>query len=715
MGTLRTIRSKGPLLVIVIGLALFAFLVGDAWNAIQPHSRNVNAGEVNGESLSIMDYQAMVQEEEEIERMNNGGRSLSEEQMAQLRDRVWSLYVAEKLVREETEKLGLSVSDAELKYVIEQGTDPLLSTFQVAVNPQTGRFDKDVLDKFLVDYNTNRASLPAAYAQQMDVLYRQWKNIEKQLEFNLLYSKYVAMLSAGMLSNPVEAEDNFNASSNTFDALVAAISYNSIPDSLIKVSDSEIKALYDKYKDERYKQPYESRDIKYIEVAVTASQADKDALMAVMNEAAGKIGEMTDGYDAYLRGVNSEAQYTDMLRTANALPSDVRSRLETAEVNKVVGPYYNAADNTYNLFKIVEKKANATDSVLLRRVVVSAESEAKSVALCDSIYDAVKGGAKLADIAANYGQPKDSMWLTSSQLDYGALDAENAKYFTEVYSAAAGSLLKSKVGNVYVITDVLAKKGAKDKYKVAVLKRTVDFSDETYNSAYNKFSSFIANNSTVEELEKNAEENGYRLLDSKNVLSNAHNIGGIRGSREALKWAFSAKPGQVSQIYDCGDNDRMLVVALVNEYEAGYTPLSVVSSMLKSEILRDKKAEKIIADLKAKNIASFDGYKSVENVMTDSLKHITFSAPVSVMKLGAQEPVLSGVAAKAEMNKVSEPVKGNAGVYVLDVYNQAKMGGEFNAESEANRASMMYGRYAGSFYSDLINDADIKDTRYLFY
>lgn len=715
MGTLRTIRSKGPLLVIVIGLALFAFLVGDAWNAIQPHSRNVNAGEVNGESLSIMDYQTMVQEEEEIERMNNGGKSLSEEQMAQLRDRVWSLYVAEKLVRKETEKLGLSVSDAELKYVIEQGTDPLLATFQLAVNPQTGRFDKDVLDKFLVDYNTNRASLPAAYAQQMDVLYRQWKNIEKQLEFNLLYSKYVAMLSAGMLSNPVEAEDNYNASANTFDALVAAISYNSIPDSLVNVSDNEIKALYDKYKDERYKQPYESSDIKYIEVSVTASQADKDALMAVMNEAAGKIGEMTDGYDAYLRGLNSETQYTDLLRTANALPSDVRSRLETAEVNKVVGPYYNTSDNTYNLFKIVEKKANATDSVLLRRVVVSAESDAKSVALCDSIYDAVKGGAKLADIAANYGQPKDSMWLTSAQLDYSTIDAENAKYFAEVYSAAPGSLLKTKVGNVYVVTDVLAKKGAKDKYKVAVLKRTVDFSDETYNSAYNKFSSFIANNSSIDELEENAEENGYRLLDSKNVLSNAHNIGGIKGSREALKWAFSAKPGQVSQIYDCGDNDRMLVVALVNKYEAGYTPISVVSNMLKSEILRDKKAEKIIANLKAKNITSFDGYKSVENVITDSLKHITFSAPVSVMKLGAQEPVLCGVAVKSELNKVSEPVKGNAGVYVLDVYNQAKMGGEFNEESEADRASMMYGRYASSFYSDLINDADIKDTRYLFY
>ena len=240
MGALRTIRSKGPLLVIVIGLALFAFLVGDAWNAIQPHRQNMHAGEVNGESLSIMDYQVMVQEEEEFEKMNNGGRSLSEEQLAQLRDRVWSLFVAEQLLSAETEKVGLAVSDEELQYVIEQGTDPLLSGFQVAVNPQTGKFDKDLLNKFLVDYTTNRNSLPAAYAQQLDVIYKQWKNIEKQLTFNLLYSKYVAMLSAAMMSNPVEAADNFNGTVNQYDALFAAVPYTSIADSLVSVSDSDL-------------------------------------------------------------------------------------------------------------------------------------------------------------------------------------------------------------------------------------------------------------------------------------------------------------------------------------------------------------------------------------------------------------------------------------------------------------------------------------------
>lgn len=714
MGALRTIRSKGPLLVIVIGLALFAFLVGDAWNAIQPHRQNMHAGEVNGESLSIMDYQVMVQEEEEFEKMNNGGRSLSEEQLAQLRDRVWSLFVAEQLLSAETEKVGLAVSDEELQYVIEQGTDPLLSGFQVAVNPQTGRFDKDLLNKFLVDYTTNRNSLPAAYAQQLDVIYKQWKNIEKQLTFNLLYSKYVAMLSAAMMSNPVEAADNFNGTVNQYDALFAAMPYTSIADSLVSVSDSDLKALYDKYKDQRYKQPYEGRDIKYIEVRVVASQKDKDDLMAEMDKAAAEMAGMTDGYDAYLRGLSTTTPYVDMLRAENAFPADVKSRLETAEVNKVVGPYFNASDNTYNVFKLLDRK-NETDSVLIRRVVVGAETETRTLALCDSLYDAVKGGSKLADIARDYGQSPDSMWLTSTQLAYGVVDAENAKYFTEIYSAKAGDLLKTKVGNLYVITDVMSKKGTKEKYKVAVLKRTVDFSEDTYNSEYNKFSSFIASNSTLEDLEKNAESNGYRLLESKNVLSNAHNVGGIRGSREALKWAFSAKPGDISQIYDCGDNDRMLVVAVTAEYEPGYVPMNNVRDMLMSEVLKDKKSEKIIADLKAKNITSFDGYKSLDNVISDTLKHITFSAPASVMRIGAQEPVLSGAAVKAGLNVPTAPIKGNAAVYVLDVYNQSKGGGEFDLQSEMDKASFMYGRYAGSFYADLMDRAEIKDTRYLFY
>ena len=160
---------------------------------------------------------------------------------------------------------------------------------------------------------------------------------------------------------------------------------------------------------------------------------------------------------------------------------------------------------------------------------------------------------------------------------------------------------------------VTDKKAVKEKYKVAIVKRTVDFSKETYSKAYNDFSSFIATNNTLEKMVANAEDAGYRLLDRNDLSSAEHGIGGIRDTKDALRWVFEAKPGEVSGLYECGESDHMLVVGLESIVPEGYRPLALVQDQLRYEVLRDKKAEKIMADMKASGAASFDQYKSLEN------------------------------------------------------------------------------------------------------
>lgn len=209
MATLQTIRSKGPLLVIVIGLALFAFIAGDAWKILQPHQGKQDVGEVNGKELSAQDFQKMVDEYSEVIKMTNGLNSLTDEQLTNIKDQVWQSYVNNQLIAAEAEKLGLTVTDAEIKAIIDQGTHPLLMQTPFR-NPQTGAFDKDMLKKFLVDYaNLNSSQMPAQYVEYYQKMGNLWNFIEKTLRESTLAEKYQNLISKSLISNPVSAEDAF--------------------------------------------------------------------------------------------------------------------------------------------------------------------------------------------------------------------------------------------------------------------------------------------------------------------------------------------------------------------------------------------------------------------------------------------------------------------------------------------------------------------------
>ena len=280
---------------------------------------------------------------------------------------------------------------------------------------------------------------------------------------------------------------------------------------------------------------------------------------------------------------------------------------------------------------------------------------------------------------------------------------------------ALAELQNLALGQANVILQVTNKKAVKDKYKVAVIKRPVEFSKETYNKAYNDFSEFIAANSTVEKLVANAEDAGYRLLDRRDLASTEHTIGGVRGTKDALRWAFSAKPGEVSGLYECGESDHMMVVGLVSVVPEGYRPMALVRNELRAEVLRDKKAEKIMADMKNAGATTLAQYADMSNAVQDSVKLVTFAAPAYVSALGSSEPLVCAYASVGEMNQLSAPVKGVAGVFVLQPYAKEKINETYDQKTEENAQASLYMRMASQFMSDLYLKAEVKDTRYLFF
>ena len=712
MATLQNIRSKGPLLVIVVGLALFAFIAGDVFKAIQPHQTQ-DVGEINGEAVSAQEYQDLVEEYTEVIKLTQGDNVISDEVSNQIKDVVWRNYVNNKLIEAEAEKIRLTVSDAEIQAIINAGVHPLLSQTPF-INQQTGAFDQDMLKKFLVDYAQMQAGqYPAEYMESYSRLYTLWSFIEKTLKESRLQDKYMALVSNAIISNPVETQAAFDARTNQTNMLMAAIPYNAIADSLITVNATELKDLYNKRKEE-FKQFAETRDVKYIDVQVVASEEDKAALQAEMNEYAAQLAEATDNYSTFIRSTSSDVPYVDLFSTQRSLPLDVIARLDSVALGGVFGPYYNATDNTMNAFKKLAV-AKMADSIEFRQIqVVEADAE-RTKFVADSLFNAIKAGADFAEVAKTYGQTGEPVWISSANYEGAQIDGDNLKYIEAITTGKVKELVNLPLMQANIILQVTNKKADVEKYKVAVVKRSVDFSKETYNKAYNEFSQFISENQTLAELEANAEDAGYRLLERADLSSSEHTIGSVRGTKDALRWAFEANVGEVSGLYECGDNDRMLVVAVSGITPEGYRSLDQVKMELSLELAREKKAEKILADLKAANVTSFEQFAALEDAVSDSLKYVTFGAPAYVTSLRSSEPQVSAYV-NEEMNKVSAPVKGLAGVYVLQPYGVEKQEQAYDAEAEERT---IVNQYARSVMQQLVNDLYIKgnvaDQRYIFF
>ncbi len=716
MATLQKIRNRGPLLVIIVGLALFAFIAGDVMNSIQSaaNESRQQVGEVYGERISVHEFQNLVDEYTEVVKFTTGNASLNDAQMTQLRDQVWNTYVNGKLIAHEAEKLGLTVTDAEVQAVITEGTNPILMQTPFR-NEQTGRFDANVLKKFLTDYEgmkANATQMPAEYVEYYENLHKFWMFIEKTIRQETLSQKYQALLAKSMIGNKVTNKAAFDERTNETDVLMAALPFSSVNDNEVKVEGSDLKAKYEELK-EQFKQTAESRDIKYIAVQVKASAADKAALdkeMAATAKALAAGGDIAK----IVRESQSVIPYSPIPVSKNIFPADIASQLDTIAVGQMRAPYYNAGDNTMNIIKMLGK-VSAPDSIQLRQIQVAGADMEAVKKTADSIMTALNGGAPFDSIAKKYNQTGEKTWITSRNYEGAMLDADNLKFIQTITTMPANTTQKIDFAQGCIIAQVTDRRAMIDKYDVAVVKCPVEFSRETYAKAYNDFSHFVASNTTQADIEAHALKSGYNLQERKDMFSNEHYVGGVSNTREALRWIFSedTEIGSVSPLYECGDNDQMMVIILTGIHEKGYRTEEAMKEYLTQEVIKDKKAAML--EEKLASVKSVTDVMKIKGAVNDTIKHITFATPAFVMKTGASEPILSAVASKTAAGKFAGPFKGNAGVYTLQVLKKDKSAQKFDAKAEEERQEAANMRAASRFVNELYEKADVVDKRYLFF
>lgn len=719
MTALGKIRSKGILLIIIIGLGLFAFIAEEAFrscNGIKGQNSQ-QIGEVLGEKIYVQDFQKLLEEYQDAMKLTMRTDNLSEDQLNQLKDQVWQQLVSERVMKEDCKKLGLTVTEDELQNVLNDGTNQLL-TQTPFVNQQTGRFDVSILKQFIDAYRKAEASNNSQQLDQMRPAYNYWLFVEKNLRTQLLAQKYQSLLANCVLSNKVEAKMAFNEENEEAQIQLASIAYNTIKDADIKVTDEELKAKYEELKP-AFRQQQETRDVKMVDVQVKASATDRAQLQKDMAGYQKQLAAAADPTQVVSKS-GSMIQYIGLPVSGKAFQQypDIASKIDSMAVG-TTGVVENTKDNTYNIVRILSR-TELPDSVEFRQIQVGGKTLEAARASADSIQKALAAGGDFQAIAKRYGQDSTTTWFTGAMYEQAStMSQDNRAYIEALLNGAVGSTQNIELTQGNVVIQVLNRKAMKSKAVAAVIKKEIRFSDNTYSKAYNRFSQFVTQSqASLADLQKHATKFGYTVQDLNDFATSSHTVGNVGGSgiRDAIKWIFEAKEGQVSQLFEAGkENDHLLVLCMTKIHPQGYRPWddAQVKEILKREVIRDKKAEVIMAKLKGVNSIAAAQAKGAK---VSTVNQITFAAPAFIQATGAAEPALSGaVAATAQGKFCSAPVKGNAGVYVFQVVKKQMRPAKYNEEQQIQMCRQRAMQYMGNFMQDLVFGAGVVDSRYLFF
>ncbi len=711
MATLEKIRSKAGLLVLVVGLALFAFIIGDFLNSGSTYFRQSQEriAKVNGQTISIHDYQNLVDEMVEMYKMQTGQTSFPDEYMAQIRQSVFDTMVQDIVLGEATEEVGMEVSSDELFDMVQgENISPLIQQMPMFQNQQTGAFDRNALLNFLKVIDDD--AIAVAPAEQQDQLIKAknyWLFWEKNIKRQRLEQKYTTLIVKAVGANKLEAKESFEENAKSADIAYAMQAYATVPDSTIQVSNSELKALYDQRK-ELYKQK-ETKVVKYLAVDIRPSQEDYKAVETEIESVKNELANSEKVAD--IVNENSEIPYVDAFFTDKSFDNEMKQFATTAEVGAVYGPVF--ANDKYRLFKLVDK-TTAPDSVKVSHIMLAGKSEAETAALADSLMGAIKGGADFAELAKQHSVDQAAQnggelgWFT----EVTALRGVNEEFKNAIFSTPVNqvAIVKSTYGTHLV--KVTEKTANVTKYKMADVDMTVSPSSKTYSAIYNELNAFISKNHDIAKLDTAAKSAGYNVISDVQITPDNQTLGTVKSSRPVVRWAFQNNNGSISEIFEC--DDKFVIAAVEKSAPAGYAPLDMVAQGLKAELVAKKKGEKIAADLTAKNLSSIEAYAQAMGSSVDSVKFVSFGTR-RISGIGV-EPNLNAAVSLAKVDQVSAPVKGNNGVYVFKVCAENNDAKQYNEEAEmrAINANNTY-RLSYQTIQSLVNKAEVEDNRIRFY
>lgn len=660
MAALQKIRSKSGLLIGIIAIGLLAFIF--PWSELISfvnRSRD-KAFVVDGDVVTTKEYSDRVLQMENFQKMLSGQSSLDENTSTQVREAVYQQMVNEMMLNKEAEKLGLAVTKDEMEDMV-YGVRKSQVLYQIPffMNPQTRQFDANRLNQFLTIVNMDINSVPDN--QKADVLAQKemWAFIENMMKYQRLEEKYTSLVAGSVLPSKTEVNAFINDSKTQANIAYVVQRYSAIPDSAVQVTDKDIKALYDQRKN-NFKLKSDLRKISYFIKEIVPSDEDYATVENEMNIAYEKF--VSTDNPAALINEYSSYPYVDAFFSMGDLPVDVREFVQAATIGQVKAPERNG--QSYVMYKLIDR-TTAADSIKLQFVPLPVGlSSDVTKHITDSLVNVVKGGKSFAALSAEL-RGGDLGWASEGTLISAGVAPEAVR---RSFAAEKNDLLNISINGQPLLVSIQEKTKPVSKVKLGIIQMPVIVSDKTQNTIDNELNQFVAESGNIKDFDEAALTRGYGVMSNAMISPSDQALGQATGTRRVISWAFHNKVGSVKKFDEI---TNLRVVAIVKDkIDGDYMPVSEVSQMIKMELINDKKAEKIISDLQSKNLSSLNAYAENISGKVDTVNFVTFQTS-SLTGLG-YEPILNVYAKAGEINKLTPPVKGKAGVYVLNITDKTE-------------------------------------------
>ncbi len=670
MATLQRIRNHGLFLLIIVGLAMLAFILGDALNSgssFMNKSREY-IGEIEGQKIHYTEYESAVEQLTEVYKIESGRSDFDEDMHAQIRNQVWQMLVAKYTLQDQAKQIGMDITSDEL-YELCAGAKPhQLITSRRMFAGQNGQFDRNILINFLASIEMDSEN--AEQAANLKQAKNYWMYWENAVRLTAMQEKYVGLIQNMLTANNLDAKYAAQAKQTKVNVDYAMKPYYTVADSLVKVSTNDIRKIYDERK-QMYKQT-PNRDIAYIAYPIVPSEADYQLAEKAMQEIQEEF--RTTEEVALVVNSNSDVMYDGNNYSEKTIPAAYKdfAFAKGAKKNDFMELNYDEATRTFRMARLMDCGYNSPDSVQLKGI-------------------ATKEGE----------QDQEYGWFTEAELQKDIAEPAFAGKVGQRFTVTLG--MEDRTFEITGLTKPTPKA------KVAIIEREVTPSSKTFAAIYNEANQFVVSNQDEEAFRAAAEEAKMEIETATNLQKMANKVADLKSSRAIVRWAFNAKEGQVSDVFECGD--KYIVAVLTATHDGEYREFEDVQATLRYEAVNRKKAEYI-----SKQIADAKTLAEVAEKMGSEVRHIDALTEDSYrFGIEGMEPAAVGTAFATAAGELSKPVKGNQGVIVLvpsDV-QRAEAEVDYKAEIASLNARTSYS-LPYQLINNLEQNADIVDNRATF-
>ena len=673
MASLNTLRTKfGIVLSIVIAGALLAFILS-LKTEMGFSGNDPRVGVIDGEKINYSEY---YNQYEQV-KAQSGAQESNEQQSAMLANAAWQALIGKYVLTPGFDKMGLRVTEPERMSMV-SGQHPSQAFYNAFADPRTGEYNVAAVHQFLSEAEAN------AQAQQA------WAQLNEQARMEREVAKFLGLIKGGVYVNSLEVANGVNSANNTYAGKWAGKKYSAVPDSLIQLKSSDIKAYYNSHKNMFKQTP--SRALSYVVFEVSPTDDDMLALEKSVAEVGAQFAA-TEELKSFVRA-NRNGKIADNYVSAKQLSEEeAKALLDGATYGPVL------KNNEWTMARALDTKI-VPDSMGIRHIVLPYTQEA----LADSLLTVLKGGADFAQVAAQYSV-YDATAANGGEVGVMPFSAFSGEFAVALANAKTGDIVKIASGDAIQLMQVYRADKPSKHVQVASITYPVEASAATRRDIHNQAGTFSVNAKGSVEAFNDAASAAAVTPRIASLAQGERTIRGLEDSRDVARWAYGAEVGDVSEIFPVGKD---YVIAMLTEIDdTEFAPLEKVSAQIRAQVLRDKKYDYIVKELSGSTLD--EQAKSLGTEVAD-FDNVTFGA-FYVNGPGFEPRLIGAISSTTEKGVLSAPVKGLSGVYVFEV-DDIQTSDKQTAEGEKVRAQAMAESMAQQFSVQAIQQmAKIQDLR----